>query len=211
MGKRRAVGAHEPRPAHRAGEIPLRRAEGVSGGRSRAETRPAHRITQKARMTPLLRFLIKLALVAAVTFLVLTFVLGVHIHHGNRMYPFVMDGDLLITYKLDPCYIGDVVLYRNPQTGEKAVSRIAAMGENEVEITEQGGLLINGYTPAESVFYPTRELEGSPILFPYRMSADGIFLLDDYREIGLDSRAFGQIGEDAILGKVAYVFRRRGI
>ena len=211
MGKRRAVGAHEPRSARRAGEIPLRRAEGVSGSRSRAKARTTHRETQKKRMTPLLRFLIKLALVTAVTVLVLTFVMGVHIHRGNRMYPFVMDGDLLITYKLDPCYTGDVVLYRNPLTGEKDVSRISAMGENEVVITEQGRLLINGYTPAESVFYPTRELEGSPIVFPYRMSADGYFLLDDYREIGLDSRAFGQIGEDAILGKVVYVFRRRGI
>ena len=43
------------------------------------------------------------------------------------------------------------------------------------------------------------------------MSPEAYFLLDDYREIGLDSRAFGEVDEDALLGKVVYVFRRRGI
>ena len=85
------------------------------------------------------------------------------------------------------------------------------MGEKEIEITELGALLVNGYSPSEQVFYPTKPVEGSEIAFPYHMTQGGCFLLDDYREIGLDSRAFGQIPEEALLGKVVYVFRRRGI
>ena len=53
--------------------------------------------------------MIKLSVVAVILIVVFTFVLGVHIHHGNRMYPFIMDGDLLITYKLDPYRVGDAV------------------------------------------------------------------------------------------------------
>ena len=167
--------------------------------------------TSRKRISPLLRFLIKLSVVAVILIVVFTFVLGVHIHHGNRMYPFIMDGDLLITYKLDPYRVGDAVAYRNPQTGEVGISRIVAIGENELEITEIGELLINGYVPSESVFYPTRELEGSEVSFPYKMGANGYFLLDDKRENGSDSRAFGELTEDNLLGKVVYVFRRRGI
>jgi len=40
---------------------------------------------------------------------------------------------------------------------------------------------------------------------------NAFFLLDDYREIGVDSRAFGPVPADALLGKVVYVLRRRGI
>lgn len=166
---------------------------------------------KKKRMSPLLRFLLKLTGVTLILWLVFSFVLGVHIHHGNRMYPFIMDGDLLITYKLDPYRVGDAVAYRNPKTGETGISRIVAIGENEIEITEIGEMLINGYVPSESVFYPTRELEGSEVSFPYKMGANGYFLLDDQRENGSDSRAFGELTEDDLLGKVVYVLRRRGI
>ena len=79
-----------------------------------------------------------IAAIAAVTFI---WVLGVHIQHTNRMDPFVMDGDLVIAYKLDKSYReGDVVLYRNPETGEKALSRVAAVGSNEIVISETGEL-----------------------------------------------------------------------
>lgn len=47
--------------------------------------------------------------------------------------------------------------------------------------------------------------------FPYKMGTTGYFLLDDQRENGSDSRAFGELTEDDLLGKVVYVLRRRGI
>ena len=43
------------------------------------------------------------------------------------------------------------------------------------------------------------------------MRGTGIFLLDDYRTIGVDSRTFGEVRQSDLLGKVVYVFRRRGI
>ena len=166
----------------------------------------------KARrgMSPLLRFLLKLAVVAAVVLISFTFVLGLHIYHGNRMYPFIMDGDLLITYKLDAYREGDVVLYKNPLTGESTVSRIVAMGANEIEITITGEVLVNGFNSSVQEIYPTYEFEGSGIKFPYTMGEDGILLLDDNREAGIDSRVYGEVRKEAIKGKVVYVLRRRG-
>lgn len=184
--------------------------EAVAPAKSKSSSDPSGK-KKKKRLPLLVRFLIKLVVLSGVLAAVFTFVLGVRIYHGNRMYPFIMDGDLLITYKLDDYHTGDVVAYRNPVTGETTISRIVAVGEKEIEVTELGALLVDGYSPTEQVFYPTKPLEGSEIVFPYRMRPDGYFLLDDYREIGMDSRLFGQVSREALLGKVVYVLRRRGI
>ena len=134
---------------------------------------------RKKRMPAWLALLIKIAALALLLFLTLTFVMGVHIHEGNRMYPFLMDGDLLITYKLEDYRVGAVVAYRHPDTGK--------------------------------TFYPTAPLEGENVEYPYYMRRGGYFVLDDYRTEGDDSRHFGQLLREDLLGKVVYVFRRRGI
>lgn len=191
----------------------------MSDENRRAETLPVESTGEKARAPvarkkppgPLTQLLIKIALLAVLVAIVLTFVLGIHVQQGNSMYPFLMDGDLLITYKLDPYRVGDAVAYRDPETGETAVSRIVAVGENTIQVTDYGELLINGIAPQEKVFYPTSPLEGSSVEYPYIMRKGGYFVLDDYRTWGDDSRRFGQLLEEELLGKVVYVFRRRGI
>ena len=196
--------------------------EQTSAGRHRASpaSPPAHEKQAEAspkaakkhkRLNPWLRFLIKLTLVVGIVAAVFHFVLGVHIQRGNRMYPAIRDGDLLIAYKLDPYHTGDAVLYRVPETGELAVSRIVAIGDSEIVLTESGEVQIDNYIHTEQVFYPTHPMVGSSVSFPYQMSDHAYFLLDDYRVIGRDSRIFGEIHEEDILGKIVYVLRRRGI
>lgn len=163
------------------------------------------------QLPPWLALLCKIAALALLLFLTHTFVMGVHIHEGNRMYPFVMDGDLLILYRLEDYRTGDVVAYRHPETGKTEISRIVAIGENLIQVTEYGELLINGVSPAERVFYPTAPLEGGNVEYPYNMRRGGYFVLDDYRTEGDDSRRFGQLLQEDLLGKVVYVFRRRGM
>ena len=87
---------------------------------------------------------------------------------------------------------------------------MVAVGENEVRFTDAGALSINGMTREEQVFYPTQPLEGSLVSNPCQMEHGQVFLLDDYRTIGLDSRSFGPLDAENVLGKVVYLFRRRG-
>ena len=171
---------------------------------------PAKPSAGRKKLTPLM-LLIKVAAVCLLLGLTFGFVLGVHIHEGNRMYPFLMDGDLVVTYKLEAYQVGDVVAYRHPESGETEFSRIVAIGENTIEVASHGELRINGTAPAERVFYPTTPLEGDNVEYPYTMRKGGYFVLDDYRTEGDDSRRFGQLLEDELLGKVVYIFRRRGI
>ena len=61
----------------------------------------------------LIRLLIKVLVIAAAGLAIWRWVGNIHIIHDNNMYPNVKDGDLLVTYKLQPYVIDDVVLYQH--------------------------------------------------------------------------------------------------
>ena len=115
---------------------------------SNAEEQATAPVKRKTGLSPWKLLLIKAVAILLLVVCTFTFVLGVHIQQGNRMYPFIMDGDLLITYKLDSYRVGDAVVYRNPDTGETAVSRIVAIGENTIEITEYGSFIFYYFLPS---------------------------------------------------------------
>ena len=67
-----------------------------------------------------------------------------------------MTGDILMYYRLHTEYkAGDMVVYQ--ADGLLHIGRIAAVPEETVQITEEGELVINGYTQADTeVFYEKR-------------------------------------------------------
>jgi signal peptidase I len=144
----------------------------------------------------------------AVIFRVLNaYVFGIYLVKGNSMYPSLRDGDLCITYKLEPYTHSEVIAY---QAGTAVrFARIAAAGNDTVEITQDGILLINGYQPAEEIFYPTIPGPSSESL-QITVSEKHWYLLNDFRTDLSDSRTYGSIPESALLGKVIFLFRRRG-
>ncbi len=139
--------------------------------------------------------------------LCLLFVIGICPYHGNAMAPALADGDLLIIYRPGRCQTGDVVCYRDPE-GRRRVARIAASEGQEVSFTDDGWL-VDGYIPNERIEEQTLPVPGADVTFPHVVK--GWFLLNDRRSAGEDSRTFGDIAEEAILGKVVFVFRIRGI
>ena len=125
------------------------------------------------------------------------------------MYPHIKDGDLVVTYKLQPYINNDPVLVRTDK-GVK-VARIVARGGDVVELTENGLYLINGSVPYETIFYDTFPVEGSSIRYPYTVPEGEYFILNDMREMTDDSRVFGSVPEEALCGKVEMVVRHRGM
>ena len=107
--------------------------------------------------------------------------------------------------------MGDVVLYQDPISGKNRISRIVAKGGSTVVITTEGQLIVDNYIPNETVFYLTQPAEDSTVEYPYVVGQDGIFLLDDFRTNGSDSRVYGEIKAEEIKGKAVYIIRRRGI
>ena len=82
------------------------------------------------------------------------------------------------------------------------------MPADEVEITEDGTLVINGYYQASTDTTPYARQENAD--YPLNLAEDEYFILLDDRSSVLDSRTFGAVKLDDIDGKLLTLLRRRG-
>ena len=162
---------------------------------------------KKKRLHPLIKLLIKIAVLGVIIFLVLTYVLGFYRMTGNNMFPFVKDGDLCIVYKLDEYTTGDVVAYKN-KNGKTKIGRIVAVGGQEVNFPKDGGYTVDGYQPAEEITYQTFGADG--VKYPTEVGKNEFFVMNDFRSDTDDSRQIGSIKESKIYGKLLFLIRRRG-
>lgn len=130
------------------------------------------------------------------------FVVTATIYYDNNMFPSIKDGDLVVIEKFDKeVQLGDVVIYKN------RLYRVIAKSGQEVDISKEGILTVNGMQPAESTNSLTSKGEKE---YPIKVPEGEIFVLNDYREDTSDSREFGMIKESNIDGKVFFITRRRG-
>lgn len=137
-------------------------------------------------------------------------VFGVMPAPNDDMSPRISAGDLLLYYRLTEDWItGDVVVVE--QDGNRYVGRIVARGGDTVEVTEQATLKVNGSTVIESNIYYSTPLYDSGVTYPLTLAQDEIFVLCDYREGAKDSRYYGPVSSQEILGKVITVVRRSGL
>ena len=163
----------------------------------------------KHRLRGWLRLLIRIALLAAVCFLLLTQVFLLTRVHGQGMFPALKDGDLAIGFRLNKDAISkkDVIIYR--VEGARYFGRVVARGNDVVEITETGTLIVNGTPQLEEIVYPT---DGGALLeYPYRVPQDSIFVLGDFRTNTVDSRDLGAIPLESIEARIITILRRRGL
>jgi signal peptidase I len=162
---------------------------------------------------PLLRELVallsKIAAVAALVALLLTFVYGLCRNVGTSMEPAVKDGDLVAYYRLDRDYAaGDLVVL--DYEGAPQVRRVVAVGGDTVDITE-AGLVVNGAPQQEpGIHEQTVRYEGGVVL-PVTLGEDEVFVLGDGREGATDSRIYGAVSARDTRGTVIALVRRRGL
>lgn len=132
------------------------------------------------------------------------------------MNPSLKSGDLLLYYRLDHDYTsGDVVAVEYEENIQ--LRRVVAVEGDTVNITERG-LEINGKLQQEqsisgnvgSVDAETLLYEGG-IDFPLTLGQDEVFLLGDNRAESLDSRMYGPVKENIIVGKTVLVARTRNM
>ncbi len=72
---------------------------------------------------------------------------------GQDMFPAARDGDLLLASRLQRVWHrGDIVIYQ--AESERRVGRIAAKGNDRVDRTEDGGLIVNGVLQDERGLEP---------------------------------------------------------
>lgn len=157
-----------------------------------------------------LYFVGKLAFVGVIIYLLLFYIFGLYRNDDINMSPNVKDGDLVGFYRLDKGYVaGDVVLIEH--NGKTMVQRVIAIGGDEVLIDDEY-VRINGYIRHSldewHITGRTDRFEEG-IAFPVKLAEDEIFLMGDNREKSTDSRIFGPVKQNNILGKIMLILRRR--
>ena len=163
---------------------------------------------KKRKFGFLFGFIFKISLIAGIVYLLLLYVFSVKRMTGNSMIPAIKDGDLCIFYKLEDYYTSDIVLYKTENDDIRA-GRIIAIKDQEVDFPEYGGYTINGFQPSEEILYQTYKENSSDVKYPITIEPDTYFILNDFRTDTVDSRSYGPIKKEQLLGKLIFVLRRR--
>ena len=117
---------------------------------------------------------------------------------GNSMKNTFEDGDLLLLFKLGNVDRFDVVVLDEEYDDEIIIKRIIGMPNDTIEI-KNGVLYINDEEIEEEYAYgQTSDYD------KITLGEDEYFILGDNRPISKDSRYFGPVKEEEIIGKVIF-------
>ncbi|MBQ7266397.1 MAG: signal peptidase I [Firmicutes bacterium] len=155
------------------------------------------------------RFLFHALFAVVVLWIMFGHVFGFIHAPNNDMYPRIDSGDLLLYYRLDTdMKAQDIAVLKKNNT--IYIGRVVAQGGDVVDITDSESLLVNGHAVYENnIFYKTPRLEGF-VEYPITLEEGTYFILADQRETGEDSRYYGTVSKEEIMGTVITVIRRTG-
>lgn len=157
-------------------------------------------------------FLIYLVIFLVIAWILFFKIIGITHMPTEDMKPRVDAGDLLVFFRLDKdAKFQDIIVFEKEIDGQKTlfVGRVMAAPGDTVEITENDRLIVNGNAIIESVAYSTAApRRGDRVAYPLTLAEGQYFVLVDSREQGVDSRYFGPVSEDEILGTVITLIRR---
>jgi signal peptidase I len=158
-------------------------------------------------MRTLLEIVVIVAAAFAIAMLVQAFVVKPFTIHQISMEPTLFEGDRVLISRLsyhfhDP-KAGDVVVLHSPvDAGEDLVKRIVAVGGDTVAIRD-GALLVNGVAVDEP-YLAEQDFRGA---YPETTIPEGqVFVLGDNRNNSGDSRLFGPVDADSIIGSAFAIY-----
>ncbi|WBW99308.1 signal peptidase I [Oceanirhabdus sp. W0125-5] len=137
----------------------------------------------------------------------------------SSMEPTIMPNDrIMVTriYNKDNIKRGDIIVFQSDELEEKLIKRVIGLPSDEVRITENGEVYINGEVIQEE--YVKNQIRAKEI-YPglrvgvYKVPDDSFLFLGDNRRNSKDSRYWEDpyIGKDKILGKarvIIFPFKR---
>lgn len=146
--------------------------------------------------------LVLLASLAFVFGVVRPFVVEAFFIPSESMAPALEPGDRVLAnkfvYRFSEPERGDLVVFESPRGGGINVKRVVGLPGDRVEIYD-GALLVNDATPAEP--YVERGLIDSSFFGPETVPEGHVFVLGDNRSNSVDSRSFGAVPENLLLGE----------
>lgn len=125
---------------------------------------------------------------------------------GNSMLPTLHDGERYlinrIVYRFRDPKPGDIVKINMPGTGDFSVKRIIASPGDVVQIKD-GHVFVNGRVNLEPYLAKGATTDGKSLgMKVFRVSDNAYFVLGDNRSISIDSRTFGAVRRDRLVGRL---------
>lgn len=118
----------------------------------------------------------------------------------DSMSPTLDDGDrVLVEHTSAGIRHADLVVVTAPDGSGAVLKRVAAVGGDRVAI-EDGVLVVNGAAVVEPWFDRTR-IDGE-YAGPISVPPGTVWVLGDNRGESVDSRSFGPVGVDSVVGRV---------
>ncbi|MBF8280796.1 MAG: signal peptidase I, signal peptidase I [Candidatus Magasanikbacteria bacterium] len=127
---------------------------------------------------------------------------------GASMEPNFFEKEYLIideiSYRFRDPLRGDIVVFRAPNTQEYFLKRIIALPGERVKVGNGKVFIYNQELPQgkqldESVYLPTET--GTQGDVDLQLNEDQYFVLGDHRQVSFDSRRFGAIHRDDLVGR----------
>ena len=142
-----------------------------------------------------------------ILWILLSFVIGIKAVPNDDMKPRLYAGDLILFYRPEKKPdIRDIIVLKKNNT--EYIGRVIAAGGDKVEVTEDSVLMVN-----DNVVIDENEFGGTPLYegfvdYPVLLGQDECFVLCDRRAGGEDSRYYGPVKYNEIMGTLIGQYRR---
>ncbi len=147
----------------------------------------------------------------AIFALIYLFVAQFHKVSGNSMIPTMHNGDYLITekvsYKLGDPKRGDIIVLKNPRDeSQDFIKRIIAVPGDTIKIEDMAVFVNGGQIPEEYLPPQTPTHTGAYLSQRknIRLDSNEYFVMGDNRDHSSDSREWGPITKQEIVGKAFF-------
>jgi len=174
-------------------------------------TPAANRPAWSARFTPEQRrsyIVICIVLWSIIAYLLISHfvIMSVQIK-GASMSPTLLDGQRFILFRCPYLWRaprkGEIVVIRDPQDHDLSIKRIVALPNEMLEI-RRDGVYVNGAKLSEPYLTAASALDsGHKLIKPTRLGPAQYFVLGDNRDWSADSRIYGPVPRDFILGTIS--------
>ena len=133
---------------------------------------------------------------------------------GDSMLPTLYNNEQIVAEKISlafkPLEHGEIVIFRHPEMQNRLlIKRVIALPGDEIMLSE-GKVVLNGEILNENYTVEGSSTNGSGLfqdLIKYTIPEHTYFLLGDNREESSDSRSFGAISEELIMGRALVVYK----
>lgn len=169
---------------------------------------------EKESETTLLSLLIRSIILLTglfIGFIILRIFITPYTITDDSMLPDLKKDDIIFIHKTSACSFGDIVLFRSPVEPEKVLlKRIVARAGDIVEIKNK--VL---YRNNKKVSFSWNSISSDPRIYPMNYTQRDIFpvikikpgtffVMGDNLDKSMDSRTFGPVREDSLIGIMLY-------